>query len=200
MRRILSVLLILSLCLALFGCSKPASETVKKDHIFAEMTIKDYGTIKLELYPEKAPVTVDNFVNLVNSGFYTNMPIHRIQKGFVVQAGDSQYTDKGSVSTIKGEFSDNGVTNDLAHTRGALSMARQSGNNDSASSQFFICIGDCRSSLDGKYACFGYVTEGMDIIDRMVALSAGTLDMGFIGDLSKMPVIESIKIIGNTEG
>ena len=202
MRKIFSVILVLSLSLFVFGCNKEntSGESVGKDHIFVEIVIKEYGKLKVELYPEKAPITVDNFVNLVKSGYYDNMPIHRVQPGFVIQSGNGKLTGKASVNTIKGEFKDNGVANDLAHTKGAISMARVGGQNDSASSQFFICAGDCRSSLDGKYAGFGYVVEGMDVVDKICALSPGQGRMGFIEDTGKMPVIESVRIIENGEG
>jgi len=201
MRKLLSVFLVFVLGFIMSGCSKSGSESsMSAEHIFVEIVIKDYGRLKVELYPEKAPITVNNFVKLVNSGFYDNMPIHRVQAGFVIQAGNASLVNKPEADKIKGEFKENGVDNDLAHTKGAISMARAGGMNDSASSQFFICAGDCRKSLDGKYAGFGYVIEGMEVVDKICAISPGHADKGFIEDVSKMPVIESIKIIENGEG
>ncbi|SCW28710.1 peptidyl-prolyl cis-trans isomerase B (cyclophilin B) [Ruminococcaceae bacterium YRB3002] len=200
MRKILSLLLITVMALGLIGCGtvNETSATIGTEHIKAEIVFRDYGTVKVELYPEKAPITVANFVNLVESGFYDGTLIHRIQTNFVIQGGDPKRVGKEPVPTIKGEFANNGVANDLQHTRGALSMARNGVDYDSASSQFFICIGDCRKSLDGDYACFGYVTEGMNVIDKIVALGPqGDSRMGVLPEGSKMPVIETIRIINN---
>jgi peptidyl-prolyl cis-trans isomerase B (cyclophilin B) len=180
------------------GCNSENSgsvTTASADHIKCEMKIKDYGIIKLELYPEKAPISVNNFVSLVKSGFYDGLKIHRVQPGFVIQGGDPSLVGKDNVASIKGEFSTNGIQNDLAHTRGALSMARKGNDNNSASSQFFICVGDCRASLDGKYAGFGYVTEGMDVVDKICALCPGQGNMGMLSNPDVMPVIEYIKIV-----
>ena len=128
-----------------------------------EMTFDGFGTVKLELYADMAPITVGHFIDLVKSGYYDGTSIIRVQAGFVVQGG------KGSgTSTIKGEFSSNGVDNTVAHKRGVLSMARST-SMDSASDQFFICLNDeSAKSLDGRYAAFGAVVEGMDIIDKIV--------------------------------
>ncbi len=166
---------------ALTGCGK--GDTVK-----AEIVIKDYGTISLDLYPDVAPITVDNFVKLVNEGFYDGLTFHRIITDFMMQGGAGQ-----GATTIKGEFSLNGVENELKHTRGVISMARSNAYN-SASSQFFICQVDCEW-LDGAYAAFGEVTEGMDIVDRIcnyipVVDNNGTV----VAD--KQPVIETIRIVG----
>lgn len=160
---IISIVLVAAMIFAFVGCSE------KKDTTKVQMVIKDYGTIVIELNPNEAPLTCENFVNLVNQGFYDGLTFHRVMPGFVLQGGDPEGTSFGGSSLqIKGEFSENGVENHIVHTRGVISMARSTSPN-SASSQFFICLDDCRSSLDGKYAAFGQVTEGMDVVDKIVA-------------------------------
>ncbi|MGN1345717.1 MAG: peptidylprolyl isomerase [Eubacteriales bacterium] len=127
------------------------------------------GIIKLELYPEIAPITVANFVKLAKEGFYDGLIFHRVIKDFMIQGGDPTGTGMGgSGETIKGEFSSNGVTNTLSHERGVISMAR-SQKKDSASSQFFICHADAKY-LDGDYAAFGKVVEGMDVVDEIAGV------------------------------
>lgn len=124
--------------------------------------------IKAELYPEIAPISVENFVKLVKVGFYDGLIFHRVIPGFMLQGGCPDGNGMGGPGyMIKGEFSGNGVKNDLKHTRGVLSMAR-SGNPDSAGSQFFIMHADA-SHLDGQYAAFGKVTDGMDVVDEIAA-------------------------------
>ena len=124
--------------------------------------------IKIELYPEIAPISCENFEKLVKDGFYDGLKFHRVVDGFMAQGGDpSGDGTGGSSETIKGEFSQNGVENNLSHTRGVVSMAR-SNDPDSASSQFFICYSDDDTFLDGQYAAFGKVTEGMDVVDRFL--------------------------------
>lgn len=128
------------------------------------VTMDDGNEFTIELYPEYAPVTVENFTSLVKSGFYDGLTFHRVIDGFMAQGGDPEGTGcGGSGKNIKGEFTSNGVKNGFSHTRGVISMAR-SQNPDSASSQFFICYGDC-SFLDGQYAAFGKVTDGMEAVD-----------------------------------
>ena len=125
--------------------------------------------IKIELYPDVAPATVENFVNLVKDGFYDGLIFHRVIPGFMIQGGCPLGTGMGGPGhTIKGEFAANGVKNDLKHTRGVLSMAR-SGNPNSAGSQFFIMHADA-PHLDGQYAAFGKVIEGMDVVDEIAAV------------------------------
>lgn len=122
--------------------------------------------IKVELYPDKAPITVANFEKLVKQGFYDGLIFHRVIKDFMIQGGDPTGTGTGgSDEKIKGEFKANGVKNDLSHLRGVISMARAQSMN-SASSQFFICHADS-TFLDGKYAAFGKVVEGMDAVDEI---------------------------------
>ncbi|HWQ40492.1 MAG TPA: peptidylprolyl isomerase [Desulfosporosinus sp.] len=125
--------------------------------------------IKLELYPSIAPETVKNFVALVSQGFYDGLIFHRVIPGFMIQGGDPDGTGMGgSKQTVRGEFSGNGFKNDLKHDRGVISMARTSAPN-SASSQFFIVV-KASSFLDGQYAAFGKVTEGMEEVDRIVSV------------------------------
>ena len=172
----LKKLLALSLCVAaviLVSCAgKNKSEETKPDEALlnglhhAEIEIKDYGTIKLELDADTAPITVTNFVNLAKSGFYDGLTFHRIVSGFMIQGGDPNGNGTGgSGKNIKGEFSKNGVENNIEHVRGVISMAR-SNQNDSASSQFFIMHKDA-PHLDGMYAAFGHVTSGIEIVDKI---------------------------------
>ena len=157
------IILFVSLIL-LAGCGENTQNPI------VTMEIEDYGTITIELYPNMAPNTVANFVNLIEEGFYDGLTFHRSVPGFVLQGGDPNGDGTGGPGyTIKGEFSSNGYTqNTLSHTRGVISMAR-SRDNDSAGSQFFIVLDDSATySLDGLYAGFGRVTEGMDIIDEIV--------------------------------
>lgn len=157
------IILFVSLIL-LTGCGENTQNPI------VTMEIEDYGTITIELYPDMAPNTVANFVNLIEEGFYDGLTFHRSVPGFVLQGGDPNGDGTGGPGyTIKGEFSSNGYTqNTLSHTRGVISMAR-SRDNDSAGSQFFIVLDDSATySLDGLYAGFGRVTEGMDIIDEIV--------------------------------
>lgn len=130
--------------------------------------IEKYGSIVMELYPEIAPNTVNNFIYLVKTGFYDNNTIHRLDPGFVLQGGDPTGTGTGGPGyMIKGEFSDNGYKNNLKHTKWTVSMARASYSNDTAGSQFFIMLGDS-SYLDGSYAAFGKVIDGFENIERIV--------------------------------
>lgn len=137
------------------------------DAIKVAIEIKDYGKITLELYPNEAPITVENFVNYVEDGFYDGLIFHRVIEGFMIQGGDPTGTGYGDtkLETIKGEFSANGVDNDLKFERGVIGMAR-SDEPDSASSQFFI-MHKRAESLDGKYAAFGKVIDGMDVVDAV---------------------------------
>jgi peptidyl-prolyl cis-trans isomerase B (cyclophilin B) len=122
----------------------------------------------LELYPETAPITVENFEKLANSGFYNGLIFHRVIEGFMIQGGDPEGTGCGGPGyTIKGEFSSNGIKNDLKHTRGVISMAR-SMMPDSAGSQFFIMHEDA-PHLDGQYAAFGKMTDGFDVLDEIAS-------------------------------
>ena len=134
----------------------------------ATIKIKDYGTVVAELYPDKAPNTVNNFISLANSGFYDGLTFHRIIKGFMIQGGCPEGTGTGGPGySIKGEFTKNGYEyNNLAHTEGVLSMARAN-DPDSAGSQFFIMVEDA-PHLDGQYASFGKLIEGLEVADKIV--------------------------------
>lgn len=159
-----------------------------------EMSVRGYGIIKLELYDDLAPITVKNYKKLVSEKFYDGLTFHRIMDGFMIQGGDPEGNGQGgSTETIKGEFQANGVTNILSHTRGVISMARSGNSYNSASSQFFIVQSDS-VFLDGNYAGFGTVTEGMDVVDNIAKTAEPTDDNGTI-ESSKQPVIEYIKIV-----
>lgn len=158
-----------------------------------EIIIKDYGTIQVELDRENAPITVENFLNLIEDKFYDNLTFHRIIKGFMIQGGDPKGNGTGgSKKTIKGEFSANGIDNKLSHVRGTISMAR-SEEYDSASSQFFIMHED-NLGLDGNYAAFGKVISGMEVVDKIAENTKVEDDNGTVSKKNQ-PVIESIRVI-----
>ena len=158
----------------------------------AVITIKDYGDIKLVLDGDTAPITVKNFVELAKSGFYDGLTFHRIIKGFMIQGGDPKGNGTGgSDKTIRGEFSKNGVENNISHKRGVISMARLQDNN-SASSQFFIMHKD-GDYLDGSYAAFGHVTDGMDVVDKIAENTPVTDSNGTVLK-ENQPIIEKIVI------
>ncbi|MBP3446359.1 MAG: peptidylprolyl isomerase [Clostridia bacterium] len=192
---ICSLLCLLMICVGFTACGnndtntdKPSDVTSGLHHV--EMVIKDYGTVKLELNADEAPITVENFINLASEGFYNGVPFHRLDKDFVLQGGDPDGDGiGGSDKPIKGEFAANGVQNNIKHNRGVISMAR-TGDPNSASSQFFICLEDS-NFLDGSYAAFGCVTEGMDVID---AIRDNTPESNNIPK-AQQPIIETIKVI-----
>ena len=158
----------------------------------AEITIRGYGTVKLELDASAAPITVENFCTLAQSGFYDGLTFHRIIDGFMIQGGDPKGNGTGGSGTnIKGEFAANGVDNPISHVKGVISMARAKPY-DSASSQFFITVADA-TFLDGDYAAFGYVTEGMDILEQ-IAKDARPVDSNGTIPPEQQPVIESVVI------
>lgn len=162
-----------------------------KHHV--KIKIKGYGTISVELDADIAPISVTNFVNLAKDGFYDGLTFHRIISGFMIQGGDPLGNGMGgSEETIKGEFSENGVENSISHVRGTISMARSQDFN-SASSQFFIMHQD-NPGLDGQYAGFGTVTEGMDIVDKICEDTPVTDDNGTV-EPDNQPVIKKIKVI-----
>ncbi len=159
----------------------------------AEIEVEGYGTIALELDADTAPVSVTNFVNLAKDGFYNGLTFHRIISGFMIQGGDPLGNGTGgSDKTIKGEFSDNGIENNISHVRGVISMARAN-DPDSASSQFFIVHEDS-NFLDGQYAAFGHVTEGMEIVDQ-ICQDTPVQDGNGTVSADDQPVISSISII-----
>lgn len=161
-----------------------------KHHVVIK--VKKYGNIKVELDADTAPISVTNFINLAKKGFYDGLTFHRIIDGFMIQGGDpSGDGTGGSDETIKGEFSDNGVENNISHVRGTISMARSS-ENDSASSQFFIVQSDS-TYLDGQYAGFGKVTSGMDIVDKICKDTPVTDSNGTV-EKENQTVIEKITV------
>lgn len=167
-------------------------ENLLSGKINAVIDIKDYGKISLELDADTAPITVTNFVKLAKEGFYDGLTFHRIIKGFMMQGGDPLGTGTGgSDEEIKGEFAQNGVKNDISHVRGVISMAR-SQLFDSASSQFFIVHEDS-TFLDGQYAGFGHVTDGMEIVDKICEETPVTDSNGTVAE-GKKPVINTITI------
>ncbi len=182
---------IAALCIVALCLGAVVLSGIKRD-IYADIVIQDYGTITVKLEPESAPITVDNFVKLAKSGFYDGLTFHRIIEGFMMQGGDPNGDGTGGSSDkIKGEFTANGVDNQLKHTAGAISMARSKFYN-SASSQFFI-MHKTNEDLDGQYAVFGYVVEGMDIVDRICTEAQPTDNNGTI-PAQNQPVIETVTI------
>lgn len=169
-------------------------EDLIQETVYVEMEVENYGTIVLELDGKAAPVTVTNFVKLTESGFYDGLTFHRIMDGFMIQGGDPTGTGfGGSSETIKGEFAQNGYNNPISHKSGTISMARNSVSMDSASSQFFICVAD-DEFLDGAYAAFGHVVEGMDAVMQIAKDAKPTDDNGSI-DPKDQPKIISVKVI-----
>lgn len=159
-----------------------------------EIDVADYGTIALELDGDTAPITVENFLKLAKSGFYDGLTFHRIIDGFMIQGGDPQGNGMGgSDETIKGEFSANGVENDISHVRGVISMARNGYDMDSASSQFFIVQSDS-TFLDGQYAAFGHVTDGMEVVDA-ICKDTPVEDSNGTVLAENQPVITEIRVI-----
>ena len=173
---------------------KPESKTTDtKGKHHAKIKVKDYGTIEVELDGDTAPITVANFVKLVNEKFYDGLTFHRIMSGFMIQGGDPLGNGTGgSDETIKGEFSSNGVENNISHKRGVISMARSS-EPDSASSQFFIMHQDA-DYLDGQYAAFAKVTKGMSVVDKICEDVTPTDGNGTV-EKADQPVIESIRMV-----
>jgi peptidyl-prolyl cis-trans isomerase B (cyclophilin B) len=160
-----------------------------------KINVRDFGTMTAELYPEKAPKTVANFVKLAESGFFSGLIFHRIIKGFMIQGGGyDENMDHKDAEAIKGEFKANGfMQNDLKHTRGVLSMARTQ-DPDSASSQFFVMHMDA-PHLDAQYAGFGKVTDGLDVLDAIASVKTGNFGW-YMQDVPKTPVIiDSIEVV-----
>lgn len=183
-RRLSVMLLILSMILTLCGCEKEENPMV-------EIEMENGGIMRLELYPDIAPITVENFLDLVNDGFYDGLIFHRVINNFMIQGGDPTGTGMGgSENTIKGEFAQNGVKNDLSHTRGVISMAR-SQSYDSASSQFFIVHQDS-TYLDGSYAAFGKMVDGYDVLDEIATTPTDSNDKPLTDQ-----VIKTIRVVEN---
>lgn len=211
MRKILTLLTILCLLISVSACGENKNANTSNDSsnstqktIDAEyeegddtatIVVKDYGKIVVKLNHDQAPITVENFVKLAKSGFYDGLTFHRILPGFMIQGGDEDGDGKSSVNsnnTIKGEFSKNGVDNNISHTRGTLSMARGS-SPDSAFSQFFIVHQDS-TYLDGDYAAFGKVTKGMKAVDKICSKVKASDPASGLVEAKDQPVIETIKI------
>ena len=182
MKKFLCLILALLMLIPLAGCDKKDTSTDTEETtdstaapstanaVTVAMEIKDYGKITLELYPEVAPITVENFLDYVKEGFYDGLTFHRIISGFMIQGGAPTGTGYGdaSLENIKGEFTSNGYENNLKHERGVISMARSRAA-DSASSQFFICH-QAAPHLDGDYAAFGKMTDGFDVLDAVASV------------------------------
>ncbi len=173
-----------------------------KDTVYVKMSVQDYGDVILELDGEEAPVTVANFVNLVNEGFYDGLTFHRVISDFMIQGGDPKADGTGgSDKKIVGEFENNGYHNCIAHEYGVISMARGNDNN-SASSQFFICNANSDSvhALDGNYAAFGHVIYGMNVVDLITTKTASeATDMNGSIPKAKQAVITSMTVISKSE-
>ena len=191
-KRMICLVLLAVMALTLVACGKEE----KPMRVEVEIDVAEYGTIRLKLDREKAPITVDNFLKLVEEGFYNGLTFHRAVEGFMIQGGDPNADGTGhSAERIKGEFAENGVENPISHTRGTISMARSEDPN-SASCQFFI-MQENGFSLDGKYAAFGTVTEGMEVVDAICSdiKPRHTNEIGVILDKERQPVITEIRII-----
>ena len=175
--------------------TQKAEEKVPTENVIkAELEMTDGGVIQIDLYPDVAPISVENFIKLAEEGFYDNLIFHRVISGFMIQGGGfDESMQQKKAATIKGEFKANGVTNGLKHTRGVLSMARTSQSMDSASSQFFIMHSEA-PHLDGQYAAFGKVTAGLDIVDKIASVKTGNANG--MADVPQTPqVIRTIRIL-----
>ena len=193
-KRIIIGIAIIGLIIAYCMFSNRGGEEMITGKHNVEIAVEGYGVIKVELDADVAPITVANFMSLANQGFYNGLTFHRIMKGFMIQGGDPEGTGYGgSPNKIKGEFAQNGVPNDISHVRGVISMAR-SGDPNSASSQFFIVHQDATASLDGKYAGFGHVTEGMEVVDA-IAENARPIDNNGTIPKEQQPKISYIRVI-----
>ncbi len=194
MKKFLSIILLSIICFGLLvGCDEGSEIDPESlgDTVHIAIVVKDFGTIQAELYPKIAPITVSHFLSLVEEKFYDGLIFHRVIADFMIQGGDPTGTGMGAAGqeTIQGEFSDNGVENPLKNTRGVLAMARRSNDYNSATSQFFINTVD-NSDLDGQYATFGMVTDGMDVVDAI----SGVATNSSAKPLTDV-VIESIRVI-----
>ena len=207
MKRIIAlIILVATLATCLVGCgdSNPLkgyvedTSTEAKDYYYVAMAVKKHGIIIVKLDAVNAPITTANFVKLVREGFYDGLTFHRVMENFMIQGGDPNADGTGgSKDKIIGEFLNNGVYNPIKHERGTISMAR-SDKMDSASSQFFICNSSSYSvsALDGKYAAFGHVVEGMDVVDSITSATAryGNSN-GAISNKDKQAVITQMMVI-----
>ena len=190
MKKKIALLMLLVMSFMLVSLTFTSCGKYKATH-YVTIEIKDYGTIELELYGNEAPITVENFVKLANSGFYEGLTFHRIISGFMIQGGGYDVSDNDmNAPSIKGEFKSNGIKNRIKHERGVISMARAE-DKDSASSEFFIMHEEA-PHLDGEYAAFGRVTSGMEVVDKICA----EVPQGYNGAVSlfNRPVILSITV------
>lgn len=210
MKKLVNITLTFLLAISLVGCSNEEEESggmipleqdtpdINYDDCLTgqyniEILVDGFGLIELTLDADLAPLTVTNFISLVEEGFYDGLTFHRIIDGFMIQGGDPLGNGMGgSDETIIGEFSSNGIENDLSHERGVISMARSSAN-DSASSQFFI-MHETATHLDGSYAAFGVVTSGMDVVDAIVEAATVEDSNGTVAS-ENQPVITSIEVV-----
>lgn len=203
MKKFFKLISLILFSLLLFSCEKKVevSETVETEaenvNPRIEISISDFGKLQFELDPENAPLTVENFLKLVNDGFYDGLTFHRIIPGFIMQGGDPNADGTGGASEmIKGEFGANGVDNRISHLKGVISMARNS-SFDSGSSQFFICLDDTCTELDDQFAAFGTMLnkeEGFKILDD-IGTDIRVLDDNGTVNKHEQPVIEYIKEI-----
>ena len=207
MKKIIALLLIISSLFTLAACGEEMGvgaceyletrDITDREVYYVEICVKNYGKMVVLLDRTSAPITVDNFLKLVDEGFYNGLTFHRIIENFMIQGGDPEGNGMGgSDEEIYGEFLVNGYYNDISHIRGVISMARST-NYNSASSQFFICNADARNSLDYYYAAFGYVVEGMSVVDAITANLAplGKGYDGLIREKGNQPVIRYIKVL-----
>ena len=187
-----AALAVFALCWSFFAKPQPGAP-IGIHH--AEIVVQDYGTIRVELDGDTAPITVANFMKLAEDGFYDGLTFHRIMKGFMIQGGDPRKNGTGgSDEKITGEFAANGYENNISHLRGTISMARAKDYN-SASSQFFIVHDDSAArSLDGLYAAFGRVTEGMEVVDA-ICEQVKPVDNNGTVTVDRQPIITSITIL-----
>ena len=202
MKKLFALVLVLALALSLTACKEKEIENggirdslaIKSGFRYVEMGFGEYGKIVIELNFDVAPITANNFYKLVNDGFYDGLTITRAQRDFVIQGGENRSV---SLKPIVGEFRQNGYDNNISHLRGVISMAR-SNDPDSATSSFFITLADsAKNSLDGKYAGFGIVVEGMDVVDAIAEdlINAPTSGyMGFVGDSDAITIVYAKEI------
>ena len=195
MKKYLKYIIIVGITIFIIvGLNWPGNDKVLKGFHYIEISIKDYGKMELELDANTAPITVSNFIKLINDKFYDGLTMHRIIDGFMIQGGDPLGDGTGGSSeTIKGEFKSNGVENNISHKRGVISMARSNDNN-SASSQFFIMHKDS-PHLDGTYAAFGKVINGIEVVDKIVESVSELGDNNGLIPKDKQPIIEYIKVL-----
>ncbi|SET52182.1 peptidyl-prolyl cis-trans isomerase B (cyclophilin B) [Natronincola peptidivorans] len=194
------ILLLIGVLLNLSACTTTTSspdidndENVEVENPLVTIEMEDGGTIEIELYPDTAPNTVNNFISLIGDGYYDGLIFHRVIPGFMIQGGDPDGNGTGDPGyAIEGEFSSNGFENNLLHERGVISMARSMDPN-SAGSQFFIMVSES-PHLDGDYAAFGRVINGMEVVDRIVASERNQMDKPTEDQIMKTVTVETFNI------